>query len=88
MDILDYTHDAARESLARRVINYSPTVCLAIFLTVYPTVLSYLWTDVSVSFLGVWGLGPSLGVVLVSIAAICAVWLRSGHIPEERYADR
>lgn len=76
MDVFDYTHDAARESLAWRAINYSPTICLALLLTVYPFVGGYLWTYLSMSLLGVWGLGPTIGVVLVTIVAICALWIR------------
>lgn len=83
MDILDYTHDVPRESLARRAINYSPTICFAFFLVVYPFFGGYLWTDLCISYLGVWGWGPTLAVVSVTIVAVFALWIRS--VPKARH---
>ncbi|RDB17067.1 hypothetical protein Hypma_001941 [Hypsizygus marmoreus] len=67
MDVLDYTRDVPRESLARRVINYSPTIVMALVLVIYPVCGGYLWTNLCIGYLGAWGFAPIAAVSFVTI---------------------
>ena len=85
MDLLDYTPDFPRESLYRRVINYSPSMCLAlIFLVVYPVTGGYLWTNLCVSYIGLWGWTPTVMVMFATIVGMCIFSLRANRSPHLR----
>ena len=84
MDLLEYTPDFPHESLYRRAINYSPTICLAIFLVIYPVTGGYLWTSLCVSYLGFWGWTPTAMVVFATVVGMCTFSLWANRSPHLR----
>jgi len=81
MDFLEYTPDFPRESLSRRAIDYSSTICLAIFLVIYPVTGGYMWTRLCVSYLGFWGWIPTAIVVFATVVDVYTFSLWANQSP-------